>query len=111
MNDWAKAFSHIAMGLGQLAFGGSANGEKDQEDRPKRRRRPRVEDPNAFTPSGFSGGRAGSRSRGVGGKCPLCGARATSTEMAVGPVFVRVCEPCSQPVWHIMGLVNWIAGR
>ena len=68
MNDLAKAFSHIAMGLGQLAFGGSANGEKDQEDRPKRRRRPRVEDPNAFTPSGFSGGRAVSRS-GDGGSC------------------------------------------
>ena len=50
-------------------------------------------------------------SRDARGKCPLCGSRVATTEMKVGPVFVRVCEPCSQPVWHVMGLVNWITRR
>lgn len=45
------------------------------------------------------------------GKCPLCGVRPGATQVAMGPVFVKVCEPCSRPVWHVMGLLEWFGGR
>lgn len=45
--------------------------------------------------------------RAAAGKCPLCGLRPGVTQLAAGPVFVKVCEPCSQPLWHVLGLIDW----
>jgi hypothetical protein len=41
--------------------------------------------------------------------CPLCGDDAT-TEVAVGPVFVRVCGRCGNLPYHAMGLIDFIKG-
>lgn len=32
-------------------------------------------------------------------KCPLCRKRAATTEVMIGVVIVRVCDPCSDPVY------------
>lgn len=45
------------------------------------------------------------------GRCPLCGVRPGATQMAVGPVFVKVCGECSKPVWHVLGLLDWFGTR
>ena len=39
--------------------------------------------------------------------CPLCGDRAADTRVAIGPVSVEICKPCSDPVWHGLGLFQW----
>lgn len=49
--------------------------------------------------------------RAAAGKCPLCGLRPGTTQLAAGPVFVKVCDPCSQPLWHVMGLIDWFRKR
>lgn len=56
-------------------------------------------------------GLAEAAARAAVGKCPLCGLRPGTTQVALGPVFVKVCEPCSRPVWHVMGLLEWFGGR
>ena len=42
------------------------------------------------------------------GKCPLCATRPATTTVQVGPVFTKVCEECSKPMWHAMGLLSWL---
>jgi len=42
------------------------------------------------------------------GKCPLCRKAKAVTNVQVGPVFVKLCEKCSQPLWHAMGLLGWV---
>lgn len=32
-------------------------------------------------------------------RCPLCRTRVGTTEVAIGVMVVRVCEPCSDPVF------------
>lgn len=39
--------------------------------------------------------------------CPLCGSRAADTKVSVGPVSVEICTPCSEPIWHGLGLAQW----
>lgn len=46
--------------------------------------------------------------------CPLCAGaidREDSVEMAVGPIFVRICNTCSGPVSNLLGLAGWIRSR
>lgn len=53
----------------------------------------------------------GLAARAAAGKCPMCGSRPGTMEITIGPVFVKICEPCSRPVWHLAGIVEWMRGR
>ena len=46
----------------------------------------------------------------VAGKCPLCTVRPATTKVRIGPVFTEVCDECSKPIWHTMGLLSWFQG-
>lgn len=48
--------------------------------------------------------------RVVGSKCPLCGLREGTTQAQFGSLSVKVCEQCSKPMWHFMGLMDWFNG-
>lgn len=50
---------------------------------------------------------APSRSRKV---CPICRARVATTEVSIGPVNVKVCEPCGAAAFHGMGLLSAVRG-
>lgn len=39
--------------------------------------------------------------------CPLCGALAADTRLALGALSLEVCSNCSQGAWHAMGLFDW----
>lgn len=41
------------------------------------------------------------------GACPLCGTGAAETEVAIGPVFVKLCSECTKPLFHMMGLLEF----
>lgn len=44
------------------------------------------------------------------GKCPMCRTRPATTQVQLGPVFTKICEECSKPLWHAMGLMGWLQG-
>ncbi len=43
-------------------------------------------------------------------RCPVCGVGVATTELSLGPVFVRVCSRCSQAPYHVMGVLDWLKG-
>lgn len=67
----------------------------------------------------LDGGNSGSSSRpsplapavAGRGKCPLCNVRNGETEIKIGFVYTKVCEPCSKPVWHAFGLFEFFKSR
>lgn len=42
--------------------------------------------------------------------CPICRVRVAATEIAIGPVNVKVCEQCGSAAFHGMGLLSAIRG-
>lgn len=44
----------------------------------------------------------------VAKKCLLCAKNVAEMEISLGPVFARVCKPCAMPLWHVMGLADWV---
>jgi hypothetical protein len=39
-------------------------------------------------------------------KCPVCRQRPATTEIAIGPVLVRVCDDCGAAAYHGLGLLS-----
>ncbi len=49
-----------------------------------------------------------SRAASASGKvCPLCGTGAGSVDVKLGPLVVKVCQPCASPILNVMGLLDW----
>jgi hypothetical protein len=45
------------------------------------------------------------------GKCPGCGVAEGTNPVQVGPVFVKLCDTCSKPLWHALGFIDWFRSR
>lgn len=59
--------------------------------------------------------RAGTAVAAAAGRpCPLCASPTRDVELievAVGPVYMKVCRVCAEPVWNALGLFDWVRRR
>jgi len=38
--------------------------------------------------------------------CRFCGVKGPVTEVAIGPMFTKICDKCSEPLWNGMRAVD-----